>query len=773
MKTRNGKMKTSVLSLAVQGALATMCTMPMTAFAADPSEAEIAVIRRPTNFIEAGIENISQKSAKFGEYNGLNKSGGEFVGSFSVRGGDAYEGGNGTFRWGITGTDLGTTSREFGATAGSQGTWNLKFGYDELRHNITDTYQTPQQGSMGGNTFTLPATFGVYNGATTATTATVPPSTRAVPASALHTEEVGTTRKNTSFGASFNVSQQLSLQFDYNHLAQSGAKLMGSAALGGQATGGVGTWRAEALSIVMNPTNYTTDTFNLGLNWVGDKGHLSGSYFGSVFKDGFDRLTWQNPIVNAAGNTAPAGVYQNVTMSTAPSNQFHQLNLTGGYAFSGSTKLTGGVSYGRNTQNDSFLTGQPELVTTPRSSLDGLVITRHADLKLTNQTTKDLALSAAYKYNERDNRTPSSTYIYKHLGNANYTGVNTPYSNRKTQFELAADYRLTKAQSLRLAYEREASKRWCNNVADGYQCVASPSSDEDKLALTYRVKASEDVRLNAGYAYAKRNADFDQSYVSNAGDRTLLLANTNHGVLNGGNFLGFAAYPYASRSQDILKAGVNWQASDKLEVGLSGRYSKDKYNATLGVQDGQTGNIHFDATYSYSESSTLAAYASWQNSERELRNASAPAAHAAAVPTTIWTNKLSEDSNSLGLTTKHTGLMGGKLELNGDLSYSLDKSRYSTQVPYLATCSATGTLSCGDLPDIKSKLLTLKLTGIYSLDKSSKIAVAYVYQRLNSEDYQYNWFQLGYTGTRGMPTNEQAPNYSENVVAVSYIYNFK
>jgi MtrB/PioB family decaheme-associated outer membrane protein len=544
----------------------------------------------------------------------------------------------------------------------------------------------------------------------------------------------------------------------------------------------------------MNPTNYTTDTFNLGLNWVGEKGHLSGSYFGSVFKDGYDRLSWQNPIVNAAGNTAPAGVYQNVTMSTAPSNKFHQLNLIGGYVFSASTKLTGGLSYGRNTQNDSFLTGLPELVTTPRSSLDGLVITKHADLKLTNQTTKDLALSAAYKYNERDNRTPSSTYTYRQLGNNIYTGVNTPYSNRKTQLELVADFRLTKGQSLRLAYEREANKRWCNSVADGYQCVASPSNDEDKLGLTYRAKASEAVKFNMGYVYAKRNSDFDQSYISNAGNRAhftapatgatlpVLSATFGNAVLNGGNFLGFAAVPFASRKQDILKAGVNWQASDKLDVGLSGRYSSDKYQAALGVQDGQTTALNLDATYAYSENSSVSAYASWQNAERDMKVGAIPTAappalntwpYAGVAATNVWTNQLKEDSNSFGLTTKHTGLMGGKLEVNGDLSYAFDKSRYSTQAPYIATCSAANTLTCGDLPDIKSKLLTLKLTGIYSLDKSSKIAVAYVYQKLKSEDYQYNWFQLGYTGTRGMPTNEQAPNYSENVVAISYIYNFK
>ena len=65
------------------------------------------------------------------------------------------------------------------------------------------------------------------------------------------------------------------LKADFSRLDQSGAKLIGAAALGRGAT--TGTWRAEAVAILMNPTNYKTDTFNLALDWVGDKGHLTAA----------------------------------------------------------------------------------------------------------------------------------------------------------------------------------------------------------------------------------------------------------------------------------------------------------------------------------------------------------------------------------------------------------------------------------------------------------------------------------------------------------------
>jgi MtrB/PioB family decaheme-associated outer membrane protein len=569
------------------------------------------------------------------------------------------------------------------------------------------------------------------------------------------------------------------VQFDYNHLEQSGAKLIGSSTLSNVAiVGGAGTWRGEAISILMNPTNYDTDTFNLALNWVGDKGHLSGSYYGSLFRDGYDRMSWENPIVNAAGNTAPFGVYQTTTMSTAPDNQLHQLNLSGGYAFSSTTKLSGGLSYGRNTQDDSFLTGMPEIVLAPRSSLDGRVITTHADMKLTNQTTKDLTLSAAIKYNERDNQSPSAIYQYYAL-NSNTTinrAANAPYSNRKTEIELAGDYRLDKRQTLRLAYDYEKVKRWCDDYALAANCLVGTSNTENKLGIKYKLKASDDVSLNAGYSYADRDGKFDHNAItplSGRGAQSLTLVNAQ-------DFPGFIAYIYAPRKQDLLKAGVNWQASEKLELSAEGRYANDDYHdSTLGLQESRTTGINLDATYSYSDDASVSAYVSWQNSKRDMRIGAAGAGAvntatsfaALVAPTNIWTNELDEDSNAIGINTKHR-LMDGKLELFGDLSYSLDKSQYSTQVPYDPNCSLPTVLSCGDLPDIKSELISLKVNGTYALDKSAKISVGYLYQKLNSDDYSYNWYQLGYTGTRGMPTNQQAPNYSVNVVAVSYVYNF-
>lgn len=781
MRTTEKRFAVSTFALAVRGALIAICAAPAMVIAEDESD-DVSALINPLNFVEAGAANVSKGSAKFGEYNGLNKKGGYFLGNFGLRGGDAYGQGTGTMRWEVKGNDIGTTSRSVGASVSDQGTWSLGIGYDELRHNITDSFQTPYQGSQGSNNFTLPSNFGLIN-------TTAPGARSLLPAqqAAFHTEDVHSDRKNLSFNAGYIFNPRWDMKFEYNHLDQSGSKLIGSGT--DKYVSGATTFGGETIAILMNPTEYKTDTFNLALNWSEGKAHATLGYYGSFFHDDYRGMSWQGPMETgtATGNTSVAIPYS--TMSTPPSNQFHQLNFTGGYAFTSATKLTGGFSYARNTQNESFDgTYTPgRVLGLPTSSLNGLVVTTHADLKLTNQTTKDLVLSAGVKYNERDNRTDSNIYRFYDLGTT--TGgtaasvFNIPMSNRRTQMEIAGDYRIDKQQNLHIGYDYDHIRRWCNNSApasvltvnpsgataagyygmSGSDCAQVPQSSEDKLVLGYRLRATDDVNVTAGYSYGKRRSDVNSSFY-----------NPMQGNSQGFENYGYVAFFDASRTQQMLKAGVNWQVTEQLNLSLNGRYTKDNYDdSTLGVQEGHSSSINLDATYNFSENNSISAYTTWQERNRDLINAAGR--NVAVLLTQQWTNHLSDRDNTVGLGAKQKGLFGGRLQLAEDLTYSNGKSGYSTDVPYaLATCTATSNLSCGAVPDIKSEMLQFKFSGSYQISKPSKIVMGYMYQRLKSDDpAYYNIYQYGYTATSILPTNQQAPNYNVNMLFVAYNYSFR
>jgi len=807
MKIRNEEMKVSIMALAIRCALLATTTLPFGTYAIADDSTD--ALTKPSNTINFGALYADQSSARFGQYNGLNSQGAYGLGGLDIRGGNGYDQNSGSgLRWKLGGSNLGTTSRELDGSVSDQGKWKINLGYDELQHNITNSYQTPLQGNPGDNNFTLPSNFGPIGTPAVSNTR----SLNSTQLNDFHTENESVNRKNGSVSTSYTFSPQFSAQIDYNHLDQSGAKLIGTGSMGGINVGsgvGIGGYKGtnEAVNILMNPTSYQTDNVNAVLNWKGDKGHLTGGYYGSMFHDDYNSLSWQSAVVTpGTGGCAGANCYTNNTMSTAPSNSLHQANLSGGYNFTSATKLTGGFSYGYNSQNSAYAPTNIAQVNgnsanmmwggLPTSSLNGVVETKHGDLKLTNQSIKDLTLNAGFKYNDRVNLTSSNAYYYKAINdllatgttaNTNYMGVNTPYSNSKTQYEASAAYRLTKAQNVNMAYEHESIKRWCESVVGGAQCVSSPASEEDKIGLTYRLKALDNVNFNAGYNYANRRADVS-AFLANAGNYAHTAANftTNPPVtinsaagsagtdsaLNAGNYLGYIAYPYANRNQNIGKAGVNWQVTQKLDVGVNGRYTYDNYDVSLGVQNGKSTGVNVDTTYNFTEKSNVSAYWNWQNGQRNLRSgASGNGASQAVLPTNIWTNRLNDNSNTVGIMTRRGGLLNGKIDLIGDLSYALDTTSYSTQVPY-ATCGTSATLTCGALSPIKNEMWSLKLTSNYQLYKNGKLSLTYMYQKLNSNDYYYNGQQTGYTPSALMPTNLQMQNYAVSVIGLTYNHSF-
>jgi MtrB/PioB family decaheme-associated outer membrane protein len=820
--TNSRKLSAKVITLAVQGALFAMCAAPVVARADEPS-AEVTALTKPTNSVDIGAEYVPQSSAKFGEYNGLDKKGTYLIGNFDLRGGDAYDaanGGAGTKRVEIKGTDLGTTSREFGLDVSDQGKWSFGFGYDELRHNLSDTYQTPFLGAMGGNSFTVPSNFGTINTANTLpapgnASLTYKPGSNAmtgIQKGDFTTPEVYSQRENSKFNAGFVFDSHWNVKFDYNHLVQTGAKLLGVGTddvVGTTSKPSSNYYVNEANLVIMNPTNYITDTFNLALNWAGDNAYATASFYSSIFKDNNSEVTFNNPFTSGTPTT---GITTDA-ISTMPSNNFNQLNLNGGYSFTSATKLVGGVSYARNGQDDSYST-DPALTVLNRTpnqptSLNGLVITSHADVKLTNQTTSDLQLSAVAKYDKRDNQTASIVHNFTAIDYTQENGVpNMPMSNTKTQFDLVGDYRIDKKQKLNLDIGSEIIQRSCNGdviyptvsgfVSGSYPgsiagtagtftptgCASVPDSRESKVTAAYKLKATDDLNLNAGIGYANRVADETQNYYAP--------------YMTGGKFdvPGFGEYWDATRREAILKAGANWQATDKLSFAASGRYTSDKYDeSTYGVQNGTSNSLNLDATYAAAEHTVFTLYGTSQYKSRAMTNTAQLANKAPVTGTNgtanvasvlsnpgglqTFTNTLTQNDLTIGLGAKQGGLMGNKLDLSGDVTYSHAKSTYDTELNYVSadgngnTCSSVYFQTCGALPDITSDTLRVKLSGAYKVDKFSKFTVGYLFQQLRSTDYLYNAYQTGSATSPNtmatlLPTNQQAPSYSVNVVSVSY-----
>lgn len=214
----------------------------------------------------------------------------------------------------------------------------------------------------------------------------------------------------------------------------------------------------------------------------------------------------------------------------------------------------------------------------------------------------------------------------------------------------------------------------------------------------------------------------------------------------------------------------------------------DRYaSSPLGMKNGQTAAVDLDAQFAVSENATIGGYVTGQARRRTLVSGAtglgatfnATSYAALVAPTVNFVNTMQDQDWTFGVNASQKGLMGGKLELVGDLAYTAGSTRYrqviNNYIPTAAapTCDNASSLSCGETPSWFSHILTLKLAGNWQLNKNDRINMGYRFHQLTSNDYFYNAYQFGFSPSTLLPTGEQAPRYRVHVLMMSYSHNFQ
>jgi hypothetical protein len=171
---------------------------------------------------------------------------------------------------------------------------------------------------------------------------------------------------------------------------------------------------------------------------------------------------------------------------------------------------------------------------------------------------------------------------------------------------------------------------------------------------------------------------------------------------------------------------------------------------------------------------------SYTSNAQELQNARID-------PCLNWNTTTTDKINTLGLNLRHKGLVGGKLDLTGNASYTkaVTSQTFGSGGAYVSTLLTAANFIGGattwsrtwvpaaDMPDVTSKIITLSVSGKYALDKSSAIRVGYTYQNLKYDDWMYANNTAGVSAAGSLPSNQTAPTYTVHAVGVAYIYTFR
>lgn len=605
----------------------------------------------------------------------------------------------------LTGRNLGFSDRELRFEHNRQGDWGYFVEYGQTPRYEPYTANTAV-GGIGSANLSVPAT-----------------------ATSGNPVQLKTEREIAGLGFDKIWSGGLNAQVRFRNEEKDGARLFARGTTGG----------AGLFQFTPEPINSTTRQLEATVGYTDEKLQLSGGYYGSWYNNHFTALN----IAETGGTTGLSGF---TPIGLPPDNDSHQLFLSGGYTFAPVTRGTFKLAYSRASQNDTFIV--PSLP--GDSGLNGRVSTTLAQFGLTAQPVSKLSLLANLRYENRDDETPERLYSSLATGTSTFDGKYEPRSIKTTAGKLEASYPLPLDLRLTGGVDREVKERSISRVR---VVSAREETDETSYRLELRRSLSETVTGAVSYVRSERTgSDF-------------LTTVLNNGTA-GSNLI--APVYLADRDRDKVRLSVNWAPTEPLSFQLMADYARDEYGAPrtaqqLGPRSGKAQLYSLDASYAFSEAWQGSAWISRNDNRLDQATCVAATGSPSACPNTtgspIWQAKLRNLGDAVGLGLRNNPT--AKIEVGADLQYSKIQDEFKQQ-------AITSGATVNSLPDINTRLTSVKLFTKYALQRNAGVRVDYIFDRFHTDDW--TWTTWTYTdGTR----LTQEPTQTVHFVGVSYYYRWQ
>ena len=634
--------------LAALGALSITIGAP--AWAADPSQwtCESCPFEEAGTHgtVDVGVGAVSDDSAKFGDFSGLNRNG-----AFAIAGGAVrYRGKDGMFG-SVTASDLGLDTRALAAELGREGRYIVQLGYAELPRHLSTGAMTPFIGS-GSSVLTLPTGFPA------ADTASMPL------AGTLQPIDIGYKRTQLDLGAQLIGSDHWTYRVNVRHDVRDGTQRS------------AGSFFSTTSQLVA-PVDQVTDQIEVSASYASRRLQATLAYHGSAFRNGDDALTWTNPFTSGI---AGAGSGQ---LALAPDNQFHQIAATVGYQITPSVRASAELAMGRMAQDQPYLA--PTLNTSltvpvlPAQSLRGRADTLDASVRLSAQATERLRLNASLTRNERDNQTPSNAY--PSVSTDMFVGatprINLPYSFTRDRLKLGADYRGPASLKLSAGAEYDTADRTLQEIE---------TTRESTVWARASAQARENLSLSLKLAHGERN---------NSGYSAVAAVQPPENPL-------MRKYNLADRARDTAGLRADFTASERVTLGLGLDWSRDDYQHSLiGLTGARSASVGADLSFAVSETTQLRAFV---QAER-IRSEQAGSQQASQPD---WSARSKDAVDIVGLGVTHSA-MKGKLDLRADLAFTRSRSDVAldnggTSPPFPTATTALDSVKLAATYRLKEKL---------------------------------------------------------------------
>jgi len=682
--------------------------------------------------------------AQFGQYNGLG-SGRSTLGlidiDYTLRDEEAGA-------WmDIKGVNLLGDNRSLSLLRKSPDGWKLSVSYDDLVRFDPNAVNTALVDAGSSSPRVVNALPGLGN------------------VSELH---LSTKRTNVGLGFAKWVSPAMQVELSANAERKQGARLFGigmtcpsTIAPGCIGTTAISTGAATLL--LPEPTDATHSQFEARLNYSFEKLRFNVGYYGSFYRNSnaFLSPTILGSLNNALGTLLPlsSGLQSILAqpISLAPDNQSHQIDLTGSYDLTSTTRATARWARTHSSQLATF--AGPSLATAPAGlgSLGGDVLTTSAKLGLHSRPLSRLTLLADVRYDNRDDNTPIAEYNVVGTGASAIRWTNRGRPFQKTRGKLQANWQFDSDYRGSVGADYEAIDRGVFTPTGAVFGVSAlrQRTTERTLNAELRRRLADDFSGALSISRARRDGS---NWLQPSAYGGVTEVTNPADIANG--FLPTAVFmpTLADRQRDKAKLVADWQPAEQWSLQFSGERGSDSFTAptTYGLRSTSMDSYSIDVNYVPSEKWAFNGYVSAGN---QTLHQARPAGYVMAFANT---------NNGFGLGFK--GKASSVLELGGNFTFADDRNVYAQTLDYGASPNSVTTLAAtGGLPDINYRQRLLKLYGKYALDKRSALRLDVVLQESTVEDWTWGSNGVAYTYADGTTVLQQGKQ-NVGAVGVTYIY---
>lgn len=539
---------------------------------------------------------------------------------------------------------------------------------------------------------------------------------------------------------------------------------------GTRAIGTASAFSAGANTLELpEPLEYVTHTVGASGEYATRSLMLRFIYGGSVFRNPYAVLEWDNPL---ALEDAP-NAFSTGRLAREPDNQAHEFRLEGRAVAPLRTVMAGSFSYGFRSQNDNLLplTSNTALFDPPLSplaanKLDGWVDIINASYRITAEPIENVTLAGRaryYDFGDRSRRLAIADPVIADSLVAGDPRKDPRFSYSKESLGAGVSWRPLRQVRGGIDYDWVRWHRENREVKN---------SDENTVRTSLGATPLAWLTLAAAYTHAIRDPG---SYEAGAVERSF----TEGPSIEGAVFGLLRKYDLAHRQRDAVSVSLQASPWQRLAAGAAFELGADDYDRSVyGLLDDDTLSYSFDLTYSLSQRATLFADYTREEYRYNQRSRFRPLENVGDVQRAIddtandWRVRGhdSVDTVSVGATFN---IVPNKLDV--DLGYN-----FSFGIGRLKAGSVAGGELSGeaeDYPNVKNRLHQATLTLVCRLREDLKARLGYAFERYTESDFATDEIAPSMTavdpGARlSAFLGARAPDYTAHIGSVALEYEF-